>query len=130
MSIRCGAERPRREIDDRAGRCRRGADGGVSDEARSVRATVPIVERATEDTGNFCSLVSYCRLEALAEEMGLASGGKMTQEIYDVPFAFVDLELQHRSRCFVHLADSMQGHQITGAEPPSNPLNAKAYSDY
>ena len=62
--------------------------------------------------------------------MGLASGGKMTQEIYDVPFAFVDLELQHRSRCFVHLADSMQGHQITGAEPPSNPLNAKAYSDY
>jgi len=111
MSIRCGAERPRREIDDRAGRRRLGADGGVSDEARSVRATVPMVERATEDTENFCSPVSYCRLEALAEEKGLASGGKMTQELHDVPFAFVDLELQHRSRCFVHPADTAKDNE-------------------
>ena len=67
---------------------------------------------------------------APAEEMGLAPGGKMTQEIYDDPFALADWDLRHRSRCFLHLANSMAWRQITGTEPPTVPPTAKAYSDH
>jgi hypothetical protein len=66
--------------------------------------------------------------EALA--MGLAPGGKMTQEIYDDPFAFADWDLRHRSRCFLHLANSMAWRQITGAEPPTVPPTAKEYTEH
>ena len=66
--------------------------------------------------------------EALA--MGLAPGGKMMQEIYDDPFAFADWDLRHRSRCFLHLANSMAWRQITGAEPPTVPPTAKEYTEH
>ena len=72
--------------------------------------------------------LGYDQDEALA--MGLAPGGKMTQEIYDDPFAFADWDLRHRSRCFLHLANSMAWRQITGAEPPTVPPTAKEYTEH
>ena len=68
-------------------------------------------------------------VDALHMDMGLAPGGKMRQEIYDDPYDLADWDLRHRSRCFVHLANSMTWRAVTGTEPPTKPPTAKEYSD-
>ena len=60
--------------------------------------------------------------------MGLAPGGRMKQEIYTDPFDFDDWDTTQRSRCFVHICNSLMWRQFTGKEPPSAPLTAKEYS--
>ena len=67
--------------------------------------------------------------QSVAMDMGLAPGGKMRQEIYDDPYKLEDWDLRHRSRCFVHLANSMTWRAVTGTEPPTKPPTAKEYSD-
>ena len=67
--------------------------------------------------------------ETVHMDMGLAPGGKMRQEIYDDPYKLEDWDLRHRSRCFVHLANSMTWRAVTGTEPPTKPPTAKEYSD-
>jgi hypothetical protein len=64
-----------------------------------------------------------------AGEMGLAPGGKMTQEIYEDPFDPADWDLSHTSRCFVHIANSLVWQAITGERPPFPPPTAKEYTD-
>jgi hypothetical protein len=61
--------------------------------------------------------------------MGLAPGGRMRQEIYDDPYALDDWDLEQRSRCFVHIANSLVWHSITGELPPTTPPTAKKYSE-
>ena len=73
----------------------------------------------------------YRMVEATSTpEMGIAPGGKMRQEIYDDPFAFEDWDLRHRSRCFLHLANSRVWRHIVGAEPPTKPPTAKEYTKH
>jgi hypothetical protein len=60
-------------------------------------------------------------------DMGLGAGGKMRQEIYEDSHAFEDWDLRHRSRCFVHLVNSLAWRAITGSEPPTTPLLAEDY---
>jgi len=61
-------------------------------------------------------------------EMGLAPGGRMKQEIYDDPFDFSDWDVEHSSRCFVHLTNSIAWRAITGEAPPTIPPTAKQYA--
>jgi hypothetical protein len=63
-------------------------------------------------------------------EMGLAPGGKMRQEIYEDPFDFADWDPAARSRCFLHLANSLVWRQITGTNPPNPPFTAAEYDRY
>jgi hypothetical protein len=63
-------------------------------------------------------------------DMGLAPGGRMRQEIYDDPFDIDDWETKHKSRCFVHLANSLVWRAITGDDPPTVPFTAKEYTRY
>lgn len=70
---------------------------------------------------------SYC-LSAGAADMGLAPGGRMNQEIYEDEFDLSDWDLDHKSRCFVHIANSQAWRAITGQEPPNKPPNAREYS--
>ena len=60
-------------------------------------------------------------------EMGLAPGGRMRQELYEDPFGFSDWDRQHKSRCFIHLANSLVWRQVTGHEPPTTPMTATEY---
>ena len=62
------------------------------------------------------------------EEMGLAPGGRMRQEIYDDPFDQADWAHDTQSRCFVHLANSMVWRSITGDDPPTTPPTAREYT--
>jgi hypothetical protein len=70
----------------------------------------------------------YC-LEDASASMGLAPGGRMKQEIYADPYAFTDWDRSARSRCFVHLANSLVWEAVTGDKPPTPPPTAKHYTD-
>jgi hypothetical protein len=61
-------------------------------------------------------------------DMGLAPGGRMKQEIYTDPFDFADWEQAAKSRCFVHIANSLVWREITGQSPPTTPPTAKEYA--
>jgi hypothetical protein len=60
-------------------------------------------------------------------EMGLAPGGRMRQEIYEDPYDLSDWDTTITTRCFVHIANSMAWHSITGKEPPYPPRTAEEY---
>jgi hypothetical protein len=62
--------------------------------------------------------------------MGIAPGGRMKQEIYKDPYKPEDWDLDHRSRCFVHVANSIAWKTITGEAPPTTPLTAELYNMY
>ncbi len=70
-----------------------------------------------------------CVAESAAPDMGLAPGGRMEQEIYDDPYEMSDWDTTITSRCFVHIANSMVWHSITGKQPPTPPPTAKEYTD-
>jgi hypothetical protein len=61
-------------------------------------------------------------------DMGLAPGGRMKQEIYEDPFDFSDWDQTQKSRCFVHIANSLVWEEITGKKSPTTPPTAKQYA--
>ena len=52
----------------------------------------------------------------------------MRQEIYEDPYSIHDWDTDQRSRCFVHLVNSVDWWQLSGEQPPSKPLSAKEYT--
>jgi hypothetical protein len=87
----------------------------------------PIQERllhARYDSSTCFSLAEPCA------EMGLAPGGRMRQEIYQDPFKLSDWDLDQKSRCFVHLSNSLVWRAITGDNPPTTPFTSKEYTDH
>ena len=54
----------------------------------------------------------------------------MRQEIYKDPFKLSDWDINQKSRCFVHLANSMVWRAITGDAPSTVPFTAKEYTDH
>lgn len=83
-------------------------------------------KRPKTDLGVRFSMAGPC-CACAPEEMGLAPGGRMKQEIYDDPYDQSDWDLDHGSRCFVHIANSMVWRQVTGGEPPTTPPTSKEY---
>ncbi len=87
-------------------------------------------ERAAERRGYLDlegPMVGDCM--ALKEDMGLAPGGRMRQEIYDDPFGLEAWDQRHSSRCFVTIANSAVWTAITGERPATEPPTAKAYTE-
>ena len=64
-----------------------------------------------------------------APEMGLAPGGLMRQKIYEDPHGFDAWDRSARSRCFVHILNSLQFLQATGVAPPAKPPTARDYTE-
>jgi len=64
----------------------------------------------------------------MSPEMGLAPGGRMKQEIYEDPYEYSDWDRKTRSRCFVHLANSIMWRAITGEAPPTVSPTSKQYT--
>ncbi len=60
--------------------------------------------------------------------MGLAPGGLMRQEIYEDDYGFEVWDTGVRSRCFVHITNSLGYLAITGNRPPQEPPTARRYS--
>ena len=61
-------------------------------------------------------------------EMGLAPGGLMRQEIYEDEYGLEAWDTSVRSRCFVHILNSVQFFNVTGANPLSKPPTAREYT--
>lgn len=68
-------------------------------------------------------------LEAPALDMGLAPGGRMTQEICDDPYGLDAWDQRHPSRCFVTIVNSAQWMAVTGERPPTSPPTARSYTE-
>ena len=68
------------------------------------------------------------RAEMELGEMGLAPGGLMRQEIYEDDYGLEAWETSVRSRCYVHIVNSLQFFSVTGAHPPSLPPTAVEYT--
>ncbi|MHB8955990.1 MAG: hypothetical protein ACYC4U_23670 [Pirellulaceae bacterium] len=83
-------------------------------------------KRPKMERGVCYSMVCECAPSAPA--MGLAPGGRMKQEIYDDKYTLSDWDLDHGSRCYVHIVNSMVWHQITGSNPPTTPPTAEEYT--
>ena len=66
--------------------------------------------------------------QAPPREMGLAPGGLMRQEIYEDDYGFDAWDTTVRSRCFVHILNSVQFFNVTGANPPTEPPSARNYT--
>jgi hypothetical protein len=89
-------------------------------------------KRETEERlmyAKFDSDVSFS-LAQLSADMGLAPGGRMHQEIFEDPFDLDDWDIDQKSRCFVHIANSLVWRAITGQTPPTVPFTAKEYTQH
>ena len=68
-------------------------------------------------------------IQSPMQEMGLAPGGLMRQEIYEDEYGFDAWDTSTRSRCFVHILNSAQLLAVTECEPPRMPPTAREYTD-
>lgn len=71
--------------------------------------------------------IQCCMSTSCQQEVGIAAGGRMRQEIYDDPHGLDVWDLDNGSRCFVRLVNSLAWRNITGQEPPTTPLTSKEY---
>ena len=62
-------------------------------------------------------------------EMGLAPGGTMKQKIYQDPFDIDDWDMDNKSRCYIHIVNSLMWRAITGGRTPTVPFTAKEYTE-
>ena len=68
--------------------------------------------------------------ESSAAEMGLAPGGLMRQEVHGDPHGLFAWRKRSRSRCFLHILNSLQYLMVTGEQPPTPPPTAAQYTDW
>lgn len=61
--------------------------------------------------------------------LGLAPGGRMSQEIYRDAFGLDVWDQASGNRCFVTMANSLQWMAITGERPPTRPPTAQQYAE-
>lgn len=61
-------------------------------------------------------------------EMGFAPGGLMRQKIYDDYYGFSAWDTNASSRCFVHIVNSQEYHNLTGNLPPTKVYTAQDYT--
>ena len=64
-----------------------------------------------------------------APAMGLAPGGRMRQEVYEDSHGLDAWDQSSRSRCFVHVLNSVQYFHVTGSAPPHRPPTAAQYAE-
>lgn len=66
---------------------------------------------------------------AVINEMGMAPGGLMRQQIYEDKYGTDAWDTSVFSRCFVHIVNSAQFFHLTGCEPPVEPRMAQDYTN-
>ena len=77
------------------------------------------------------SMASVCcdmAASGIPDEMGLAPGGLMEQEIYEDEFGIDVWDQSVGARCFVHILNSAQYRGVTGRKPPTEPPTAQQYA--
>lgn len=67
-------------------------------------------------------------MAAPIQEMGLAPGGLMRQEIYEDHYGIDAWDTEAHSRCFVHILNSVAFFHVTSEAPPQEPPTAAEYT--
>jgi hypothetical protein len=62
--------------------------------------------------------------------MGLGAGGVLRQKIYPDPYGIDAWDQRNYGQAFVHIVNSAQFADITGAAPPPTPIDAQAYTKH
>lgn len=78
-----------------------------------------------------CPIAAKAKMDCRYErglEMGLGAGGMMKQEVYKDPFDPSDWDMEHTSRVYVHLANSLVWKAITQHDPPYPPPTSADYT--
>ncbi|MYD46463.1 MAG: hypothetical protein F4W92_08935 [Gammaproteobacteria bacterium] len=68
--------------------------------------------------------------DADSQEMNLAAGGRMSQEIFEDTWDLQAWDMRNGKRCFVTIANSEQWLSLTGELPPTKPIDAKDYAKF
>jgi hypothetical protein len=63
-------------------------------------------------------------------DMGLAPGGRMKQDVVEDPYGLDEWDRSTRSRCFVHLLNTLMWQAVTGEKPPLPPPIAATYAKH
>ena len=91
--------------------------------------TAAVYETQYKSPRVYSALSSLSVAESAPPEMGLAPGGLMRQEIYEDDYGFDAWETSVRSRCFLHILNSVQYLAVCGVQPPTMPPTAAEYTD-
>ena len=97
--------------------------------AEAYNAYIEARGRSGWHPGDLIDVDDINNYEMAVEEMGLAPGGLMRQEIYEDPFGKDTWDTSTYSRCFIHIVNSMQYHDIVGEYPPHHPPSAADYTN-
>jgi hypothetical protein len=92
-----------------------------------LRERVKARRREAQEGDVMYALAGPMECSACAD-MGLAAGGRMTQEIYADPHGLDAWDQSVSSRCFVTLVDAVRWREITGEMPPTRPPTAADYT--
>jgi hypothetical protein len=106
--------------------CDRAYDGAFDEEADLCCLSMSSPAAPAFGGGVYRASASPRRRKAGA--MGLGAGGKMKQKIYPDPHGIETWDEDNTSRVYVHLVNSDLWREITGENPPSTPVTAKAYA--
>lgn len=68
-------------------------------------------------------------LEAVAQEMGIAAGGKIRQEIVEDYYGAHTWDENCRGKVYIRIVNSVMFKLITGEDAPPSPISAKEYND-
>jgi hypothetical protein len=69
-----------------------------------------------------------CDAMPLTPEIDQAPGGRMRPHVHQDKHPFTAWDLSRRSRCIVHVADSLTWRAVTGEAPPTRPPTAEQYA--
>lgn len=104
-----------------------GKYGGIQIAAYPMKAEAYeklVARRKSVEQASFNDIV----FASEAPDMGLAPGGLMHQHIYEDTYGLDAWDTSHRSRCFVHVLNSLQYREVTGRNPPMKAPNAADYT--
>jgi len=77
---------------------------------------------------SYLDIPKFCRRSPESSiQMGIAPGGKITQEIYDDEYGLDAWDLTAGSRCFLHTVNSEHWNSITDLPMPTKPITARDY---
>jgi len=84
-------------------------------------------ERYRVESECYLETPMFCR-KASVEDMALAPGGLMRQEIHEDEYGIDAWDHSLSARCFVHITNSETYRQLTGRQAPGKPFKAKDYT--
>lgn len=71
--------------------------------------------------------INACYSRKISMDMGLAPGGVIRQQIHKDPHGINAWDINIKSRCFVHIANSQLWRAITGESLPPSPVTRRQY---